>query len=57
MVNPHRPALHSLIGDFKDAIRYIEMAWDSRDEKRVREHIQEAGRRADECMVRLRGLL
>lgn len=57
MVNPHRPALHSLIGDFKDAIRFIEAAWDARDEDTIRGHIREAGKRADDCMVRLRGLL
>lgn len=56
-MNPHRPALHSLIGDFKDAIRFIEAAWDARDEDTIRGHIREAGKRADECMVRLRGLL
>lgn len=52
-----RPTLHSLIGDFKDAVKYIELAWDSRDIPKQRAHIMEAGKRADECMVRLRALL
>lgn len=55
--NTLRAPLHSLIGDFTDALKEIENAWDARDTTNAKIRLQRAGEKADECMTALRGLL